>query len=149
MERLAKNVEIRRIVPDATAATTFILAAGTTDVNTGTIDTRGYNELTIIFMSGTMAASSSIDLALQYSDNDSDWTAVTSGTTAQVSATDDNKVSVVNISDLQHRYYRLAVTRGDGGNATIDGVIALLSKPVQAGVTQGATVDDTLIMTNV
>jgi len=149
MERLAKNVEIRRIVPDATAATTFILAAGTTDVNTGTIDTRGYNELTIIFMSGTMAASSSIDLALQYSDNDSDWTAVTSGTTAQVTATDDNKVSVVNISDLQHRYYRLAVTRGDGGNATIDGVIALLSKPVQAGVTQGSTVDDTLIMTNV
>lgn len=149
MERLAKNVEIRRIVPDATAATTFILAAGTTDVNTGTIDTRGYNELTIIFMSGTMAASSSIDLALQYSDNDSDWTAVTSGTTAQVSATDDNKVTVVNIADLQHRYYRLAVTRGDGGNATIDGVIALLSKPVQAGVTQGSTVDDTLIMTNV
>lgn len=149
MERLAKNVEIRRIVPDATAAATFILAAGTTDVNTGTIDTRGYNELTIIFMSGTMAASSSIDLALQYSDNDSDWTAVTSGTTAQVSATDDNKVSVVNISDLQHRYYRLAVTRGDGGNSTIDGVIALLSKPVQAGVTQGSTVDDTLIMTNV
>lgn len=149
MERLAKNVEIRRIVPDATAATTFILAAGTSDVNTGTIDARGYNELTIIFMSGTMAASSSIDLALQYSDNDSDWTAVTSGTTAQVSATDDNKVSVVNISDLQHRYYRLAVTRGDGGNSTIDGVIALLSKPVQAGVTQGATVDDTLIMTNV
>jgi len=149
MERLAKNVEIRRIVPDATAATTFILAAGTSDVNTGTIDTRGYNELTIIFMSGTMAASSSIDLALQYSDNDSDWTAVTSGTTAQVSATDDNKVTVVNIADLQHRYYRLAVTRGDGGNATIDGVIALLSKPVQAGVTQGSTVDDTLIMTNV
>lgn len=149
MERLAKNVEIRRIVPDATAATTFILAAGTTDVNTGTIDTRGYNELTIIFMSGTMAASSSIDLALQYSDNDSDWTAVTSGSTAQVTATDDNKVTVVNISDLQHRYYRLAVTRGDGGNSTIDGVIALLSKPVQAGVTQGATVDDTLIMTNV
>jgi len=149
MERLAKNVEIRRIVPDATAATTFILAAGTTDVNTGTIDTRGYNELTIIFMSGTMAASSSIDLALQYSDNDSDWTAVTSGSTAQVTASDDNKVSVVNISDLQHRYYRLAVTRGDGGNATIDGVIALLSKPVQAGVTQGSTVDDTLIMTNV
>lgn len=149
MERLAKNVEIRRIVPDATAATTFILAAGTTDVNSGTIDTRGYNELTIIFMSGTMAASSSIDLALQYSDNDSDWTAVTSGTTAQVSATDDNKVTVVNIADLQHRYYRLAVTRGDGGNATIDGVIALLSKPVQAGVTQGSTVDDTLIMTNV
>lgn len=149
MERLAKNVEIRRIVPDATAATTFILAAGTSDVNTGTIDTRGYNELTIIFMSGTMATSSSIDLALQYSDNDSDWTAVTSGSTAQVTATDDNKVSVVNISDLQHRYYRLAVTRADGGNATIDGVIALLSKPVQAGVTQGATVDDTLIMTNV
>jgi len=149
MERLAKNTEIRRIVPDATAATTFILSAGTSDVNTGTIDTRGYNELTIIFLSGTMAASSSIDLALQYSDNDSDWTAVTSGTTAQVTATDDNKVSVVNISDLQHRYYRLAVTRGDGGNATIDGVIALLSKPVQAGVTQGSTVDDTLIMTNV
>ena len=149
MERVATNIEVRRIPPDGTAATTYTLSAGTTDVNTGGVDTRGFNEVTFIFIAGTMAASSSIDLTLEASSDNSSFAAVTGGTTAQFSATDDDKVTIVNVVDLQYRYYRLAINRGAGGNSTVDGVIALLSKPVQGGVTQGSTVDGTLILTNV
>lgn len=138
---LFKNCEVRRLTFDGT---NYILAAGTSDVDSGSVDTLGYEGVAFLCAVGVMAASSSVTLQVQQSSDDgsTDTYADVAGTEIATSAdTDDNKVLLIDVFRPQERYLRVQTIRGDGGNSTLDGLFALLYRPLQAGVTQGATVE--------
>ncbi|MCC7229259.1 MAG: hypothetical protein IT203_02630 [Fimbriimonadaceae bacterium] len=140
MQTLAKNAEVRAITIDGT---NYTLAAGTSDVNSGAIDTMGYGGVMIVAAVGTMAASSSVDSKLQQSsDNGSsdDYSDILGSALTQVGATDDDKLLIWDVRVPKKRYLRAVFTRGDGGNATINSLIAILYNPAQGAPTYGATV---------
>lgn len=143
MKNLSKNIVTRRLPPDGTAATTFTLSAGTTDVNSGSVDTLGYRVCRFIVLLGTLSANAIFEASVEQSSDDGStdtFTGVT-GTKVAVSAdTDDDKLLIVEVRDPQERYLRLAFNRGTG-NSVIDGVLAELAEPWQAAITDHATVE--------
>lgn len=127
--QLLSTHTIVHLAPDGTAATTYALAAGTTDVNSTSVDCLGCEEVTFLVAAGTMAASSSLDVKVQQSSDDGvgDGFSDLEGTAAtQISATDDDKMVAISIRNPQKRYLRLAFTRGDGGNSAINSVVAIM-----------------------
>jgi len=137
---LFKNAEARRLTIDGT---NYILSAGTSDVNSGSVDTLGYEGVAFVMSVGVIASSGAVSVKVQQSSDDgavdtyADVTGTAQGATAD---TDDNKLILIDIYRPKERYLRVATTRGDGGNSTIDGLIALLYRPINGAVTQGATV---------
>lgn len=128
MKTLGKNCLIKRVAPDSGAATTFIVAAGTSDFRSTGVRTRGFKRICWILLIGTMAASSSVDVKAQQSSDDAvadGYSDLAGSATAQVTATDDNKIVIVDY-EVEKDYQALYCARGDGGNATIDGLIAIL-----------------------
>lgn len=120
--------------------TNYILAAGTSDVNSGWIAAANVHELAIILELGVMAASSTVDAKIQVSSDGSTSLGDLEGSAqTQAGASDDNKGMGWSIKDPQYAYYRVAITRGDGGNSTIDCLTALkrMRKP---GVDQSTSV---------
>lgn len=142
---LAKNAEFRRIAPDGTAATTFTLAAGTSDVNSGIVDTLGFEAIAWIVVMGTLAASSAVTVQVQQDTDSAGGTmADLAGSEIAASAvTDDDKLLIIDIYRPQERYQRLQIIRGDGGNSDIAAVIAILYRPNYGAVDQGSTVEAT------
>lgn len=141
MHNLFKEAEIRRLTFDGT---NYILAAGTTDVNSGSVDTLGYEGVAFAIAVGVMASSSGVEFQAQYSSDDGsvDTFADIVGSSVSVSAdTDDNKLVLLDIFRPKERYVRIQSIRGDGGNTTLDSLVAILYRPLQAAVTQGATVE--------
>lgn len=136
---LFKNVEIRRLSVDGTNQ---ILAAGTTDVDSEIVDTFGYEGVAFVTALGVLAASSAVTVKHQQNDvNSATGMADLAGSShGPVAATDDNKFILSEIFHPQERYVRQVTTRGDGGNSTIDALFVLLFRPINAAVTQGATV---------
>lgn len=125
---LAKACQIQRVAPDSGATTTYTLAAGTSDKRSVGVDTRGFKRICWILIAGTMAASSSLDVKAQQSNDDAatdDYTDLAGSACTQVGATDDDKLVVIDY-EVEKRYQALYSTRGDGGNGAIDGIIAIL-----------------------
>ena len=139
MHSLFKNVEARRLTIDGT---NYILAAGTSDVNSGSVDMLGYQGVAFMYMLGTLAASSAVTISVQQSDDDGVADAFSDllASSEAATASDDNKLMLSEVYRPTKRYVRVATVRGDGGNSTIDGLVALLYRPSFAPVTQGATV---------
>lgn len=129
MHSLLSQYTIEHVVPDGTAATTYALAAGTSDVNSGVVDRANCEEVTFLVTAGTMAASSSLDVKVQQSDDDDgdpDGFSDVAGTSVtQISPTDDDKMVAISVKNATKRYLRLAFTRGDGGNSAINAVHAI------------------------
>lgn len=137
---LTESVVIERVQVDGT---NNILAAGTTDVASDPIDMLGFEAVVFILLVGTMAASSSITAKVQQSDDDDgspdDFSDLT-GTSQAVGASDDDKLVLWDIYRPTKRYLKVASTRGDGGNSTIDGLLAIKYRTLNAAVTQSSTV---------
>lgn len=127
-----------KIVHVAVDATNFTLAAGTTDVTSGIVDMEGYDEITWVVLLGTLAASSSVAIKAQQGAiaNMSDAADLLGTAQTNVDVNDDDKMMGISISGVRERYHRLSITRGDGGNSTINGVIAILSQADKVPVTQ-------------
>lgn len=139
MHSLFKNVEARRLTIDGT---NYILAAGTSDVNSTIVDMQGYEGIAFVEGAGVIAGSGSVSIKVQ-EDTDSaggTMTDLAGSNLGPTADTDDNKLLITEIFRPKKRYVRVVTTRGDGGNSTIDFLIALLYRPGQAAVTQGATV---------
>lgn len=106
--------------------TNYILSAGTSDVNSGAVDCANCEEVTFLLAIGVMAASSSVDVKVQESaDGSTGWADLTGTALTQVSATDDDKLVGISIRNPLKQYLRLAITRGDGGNSTLQSLIAI------------------------
>jgi hypothetical protein len=144
IHNLTSHTKRLRIVPDGTAATTWILAAGTSAKNSGAIDTRGYSSVLIRYAMGTITSGAVTSIKAQQSDDDAatdDYTDV-AGTSQTIADTDDNKVFEIEIHRPQKRYLRVALSRGTQ-NAVVDYVEAILYNPRFSAPTQDTTVGGT------
>lgn len=117
--------------------TNYALSAGTSDVNSSAVDTAGYTEVNFIVTLGVMAASSTCDFKVQESaDGSTGWTDLTGTASTQAVNTDDDKQVGISILNPLKRYLRVATTRGDSGNTTIQGLLAIKG-PVRKQVASG------------
>ncbi|MDN5871536.1 MAG: hypothetical protein L0H73_12535 [Nitrococcus sp.] len=138
MNNLLANTEVLRV---ANAA-----AAGQTAVASDVVDTLGYDGVTFIVAVTDMADTGVLTATAQggaQSDGSdaADYTAAVATYTATGAADGDAKLLAVEVFRPIHRYVRLNVVRGTA-NSALDCIIALLSKPAEAPVTQGADVLD-------
>lgn len=133
MQTLAKNSQVRRLTVDGT---NYILAAGTSDVNSGVVDTMGFGGVMFVAGVGVIAASGAVTFKAQQSGDSGgspdDFSDILGSALTAYGDTDDNKIVVLDIRVPKKRYVRLTTTRGDGGNSTIDFVIAILYNPAQS-----------------
>jgi hypothetical protein len=132
--QLINDVKINHVTVDGT---NYVLAAGTSDVNTGIIDTRGFGGIAFLVQLGVMAASSGVTIKVKQSAaSDMTGEVDVEGTSQTGSATDDDKMIGTDIFEPSERYVRLNIVRADGGDATINAVYALQYNPIEAPVTQ-------------
>lgn len=122
------------IVPVTVDGTNYLLTAGTSDVNSGVVDTLGYKGIAWVLELGTIAASGAVTVKAQQgaASNLSDAADLAGTAQGPCADTDDNKVMLIDIYRPQERYQRLAITRGDGGNSTINALFAILYHPDHA-----------------
>jgi hypothetical protein len=125
------QVQARALTIDGT---NYLLAAGTSDVNSEAVDMSGFRDVAFIVMLGTLAASSTVTCKVQESANNSDWADVASSSTGALADTQDNKTIILSLTDVAKRYYRVVTTRGDAGNSTINALVALVGGPRHATV---------------
>lgn len=121
-------------IPVTVDGTNYLLAAGTSDVNSGIVDTLGYKGIAWVVMLGAIAASGAVTVKAQQgaASNLSDAADLAGTSQGPTADTDDNKVIIVDIYRPQERYQRLAITRGDGGNSTINALFCILYNPDHA-----------------
>jgi len=128
--------QIVTVFPDATAATTKGLAAGTSDVNSSTIDCLGCTALNVVIDLGAVTATGVGTFQLQRSDNNSSWANITGAAYAWTDA-DTNKTVTIALAELTNRYIRIVTDRGTA-NTVISGIKAYVS-PRAVAVTQITT----------
>lgn len=121
------------------------VAAGTSDVTTDAVDTRGYDGARFIWLLGDVTNAATLQAVL-YNDSNSDasgGTAEVTGTAITAGATDyDNKLLIVDAYRPNQRYVYSVLDRG-AQNAVVDGCICELYRVRTAGITQDSTVGDT------
>lgn len=106
--------------------TNYLLAAGTSDVNSDYIDMDGFRHVSVVVEIGTIAASGAVTCSLtQCATSGGTYTAVTGATSTVSADTDDNKLIVLDLLDVTQRYVKLSTVRGDGGNSTINAAVAI------------------------
>jgi hypothetical protein len=133
-----RNIQIVHVAPDATAATTFTLAAGTTDVNSAAVDTQGFMSATFFVTFGDNADTATFTGKIQGSaDGSTGWTDLPGATTSfTAGATDtDNEMIAVAVFSPAFRYLRFVSDRGVA-NTAINAIHALLTVNAQGAVTQ-------------
>jgi hypothetical protein len=114
------------------------VAAGTTAINSSSVDTKGFAAVEFLVAMGTIVSGAATSLKLQGSDDDSNWDDL-EGTSQTIADDDDNTVFIADVLLPQHRYVRCVVSRATQ-NATVDGIIALSYRAAAEPVTHGATV---------
>jgi hypothetical protein len=141
MMNFLRNNLVAHVAPDATAATTFTLAAGTTDVNSSAVDTSGYMEATFVWIFGDNADTATFTGKIQGStDGSTGWTDITGATTSfTAGASDtDNEMLAVAITSPLYRYVRAVSDRGVA-NTALNGLLCILGMPTQGEVAQLTT----------
>lgn len=141
MHHLIQNALVTRLAPDQSAATTFLLAAGTSDVGCTAVDTREYDSVMFIVLVGAIAAGGTVDIKAQQSTDTTDGNfSDLAGTAAtQLGDTDDDKMVIIDIHRPTERYVRIFTTRTTA-NSDLAGVIAIQYNAKDAAPTQGSTV---------
>lgn len=132
------NYQPRRKVVRVLNAT----AAGTTDVNCTAVDTEGFDSVEFVAMFGALTATQVTALHAQYSDDNGSsdgWSDVAGTSSGPMGDDDDNDCLRLEVSKPVKRYVRCVVDRATE-NAVVDGVLAILSGPDKADVTEDATV---------
>lgn len=145
MYELTRISEIQRVPPDGTAATTWNLAAGTTNVNSGEVDLQASNGVTWFIGLGAVVGSGTFSAQVQHSDvSGSGFTDITGKVGAiNGGSADSSKVIAIDVNEPTRRYQRVAITRGTA-NSTVDYVMVVKFRRVQPP-TQGATVETAVI----
>jgi hypothetical protein len=125
-----ETLKFIKLAPDSGSASTFSLSAGTTDVTSTVIDFQAHQaqEVAFIVDLGAIAASGSVTIKFQHSDDNSAWSDVEGSSQATSADTDDDKRLGLQINRITKRYGRLSTVRGDGGNSAISQMEAILGK---------------------
>jgi len=133
MSNLISNAKFTRVMNG--------VAAGQATTNGSSVDMSGFGSVAFVCLIGDIAGSGTVTLKAQQSSDDgvADGFSDLLGTAVAYAAGDDNKVAVLEINSPQKRYVRPVVITATG-NGVIDGVVAILTKPGVAPVTQPATI---------
>lgn len=123
------------------------VAAGTSDVDPTAVDMAGFNSVTFVVLFGAIVSGALTSVkAQQSSDNGStDGFSDIAGSAVTVADTDDNKVAVLEIHNPEKRYVKPFVDRGTQ-NATVDGIIAILSNPRELPIDDDTTVIEPVLL---
>ena len=125
------SIRSLRVAPDSTAATTWTLAAGTTDVNSAAIDTQGFRGVAFLPIFGDNADTATFTGKIQGStDGSTGWTDITGATfsfTAGASDT-DNELTGVEVYSPLFRYVRFVSDRGVA-NTVLAALLTFLYDP--------------------
>jgi hypothetical protein len=100
------------------------VVAGTSEIDSSTLDTAGYDGAVIVTAFGAITAGSVVAVKLQDGATTSPTTDVL-GSSQAVADTDDNKQVLHDIYRPRNRYLRVVVTR-TSQNAVLDGIWAIL-----------------------
>lgn len=147
MKDFLNNYKLVRVAPDGTSGSTFVLSAGTTDVNSAAVDVFGYRSVAFVLALGAIVDTGTLGLKLQGSvDGTNNWTDITGAAYNSGTSADDNKLVGIEVSALSpsYRYARIVIDRGTA-NLTVDSLIAVLGAgadlpPVHDSATVEATV---------
>lgn len=117
----------RNLAANATLYTLLANASRAATANGTGVDIKGVRgSLAVILSAAAASAGDTLDVKIQDSPNDSDWTDVSGAVFTQVtaSAASDQKLALQ--ADSLQRYIRAVATiAGNGGEAIICGVVAL------------------------
>jgi len=105
-----------------------VVAAGQTVQRSGSVDTLGYQGVEIAVLIGSIDATGTVKVQLEYSDDNANWTAHPSA--VDFGAADDNKMAVLDAFPAPGRYVRALVTRGTADSA-IEAVVARLYRGIE------------------
>jgi hypothetical protein len=138
LTNIFNQLKVLRVAPDATAATTWTLAAGTTDVNSAVIDTSGYRGVAFLPIFGDNADTATFTGKIQGSANGTTgWTDITDASftfTAGASDT-DNELGGASVYSPLYQYVRFVSDRGVA-NTVLAGLLVILYSPTEIEVAQ-------------
>ena len=137
-----ESVQVVHVAPDSGSPTTFTLAAGTTDVNSSSVDALGFSGVAFLVSFGDNVDTGTFTGKIQGSVNGSTgWTDITGASasfTAGATDTDNEHLGVSCPVTGQFRYYRLAIDRGTA-NTVIANLLAFLVGADRQPVTQSTS----------
>jgi len=133
---LAKNVAIDRV--------SNAVAAGTTDINSSSVNMEAFDVATFLVAFGTITSTAVTSVQIDHSSDDSAWNSCL-GSKVTVTDADSNKVAVVETVRPTLQYVRCTVDRGTA-NAVVDGIFAIRSRARKVPITQGATIVGTTVI---
>lgn len=134
--------KIVHVPPDGTAATTYALGAGTTDVNSGAVDAIGFKRIGFLWIFGDNADTGTFAGSIEGSANGTDgWTAITGASDSFVAAASDTDNKTLGVEcevNPNYRYYRAVSNRGTA-NTVITDLLAILAEPAAIPITQSTS----------
>ena len=136
--QLVKNVNITHLTADGT---NYLLAAGTTDVESGYVDMADYEGCLFIVVLGDNADTATLTAKVEGCDTSGGtYTALTGASYAgTMNATDhDHKLVIFDVYQPSYRYLHLDFDRGTA-NSAISAVLAIQYKGKCAPITQAVT----------
>lgn len=132
-------VKVQHVTVDGT---NYALSAGTSDVNSGAVDSLGFEHVAFVCVFGDNADTGTFTGGIEGSaDGSTGWTDITGATsafTAGASDTDNEMLGIGCQVDPAYRYYRFTSDRGTA-NTVIAALLCLLTSPDRAPVTQLTT----------
>lgn len=131
LKTILEALKVVHVAPDSGSATTYALAAGTTDVNSSAVDSLGFGRVCFVWIFGDNADTGTFTGSIEGSaDGSTGWTAITgaeSTFTAGASDTDNEMLAVECPVNPSYRYYRAVTNRGTA-NTVLAGLLALLGR---------------------
>ena len=136
LKTIFEALKVLHVSPDGSG---YAVAAGTSDVNSESVDSLGYNRVGFVMTFGDNADTGTFTGKIQGSANGSTgWTDITGATvsfTAGASDTDNKMIGVECDVNPTYRYYRFASDRGTA-NTVIAALHAILGRAVGQPVSQ-------------
>lgn len=133
---LARNVAIDRV--------SNAVAAGTTDINSTSVDMADFETATFLVAFGTITATAVTSIQIDHSADNSAWNSV-AGSRVTIPDSASNRIAITETVRPTLQWVRCTVDRGTA-NAVVDGIFAIRSSPRRYPVTQGATVQGTTVI---
>lgn len=135
MNVTSKSLSVLRVADSA--------AAAQTDVTSDGVDMVGYSGCEFVCAIGDIAATGSVSMTVQQSDDDgvADTYGDLEGATAAADDTGSDLLLRVAVAFPRKRYLRAVVTRATA-NSVVDGILAVRYNPVREPVDEDASVAD-------
>jgi len=117
-----------------------IQTVATTAIESDIIDMAGFDAILFIVVWGAITDGTPLVKVQSGADSGLSDAADLASTSVAAAITDDNKLSIVDVTGISERYVRAYVTRGGSTGAVVDAIIAIKYKAKKEPVTQSADV---------